>query len=51
MDKAHSQKGQHLHHNDIRNDLHIHPQPVQADKAGRNRQHRSRSKAGQLAER
>ena len=50
MDKAHSQKGQHLHHDDIRNDLHIHPQPVQTDKAGRNRQHRSRSKAGQLAE-
>ena len=38
-------------HDDIRNDLHIHPQPVQTDKAGRNRQHRSRSKAGQLAER
>ena len=51
MDKAQSQKRQHLHHDDIRNDLHIHPQPVQTDKAGRNRQHRSRSKAGQLAER
>ena len=40
-----------IHHDDIRDDLHIHPQPVQTDKAGRNRQHRSRSKAGQLAER
>lgn len=49
-DKAQSQKGQHFNHDNIRNDLHIHSQPVQTDKAGRNRQHRSRSKAGQLAE-
>ena len=50
-DKAQRQKRQDFHHDDIRNDLYVEPQPVQADKTGRYSKNGRCTKTGQLPQR